>query len=106
MKNYLKTKTNGKFYRWFVVLVLSHKARCTEIVTNVSPNCTKTDAKSVSSSLLSLQDTAFAIAVMVAVSSQEFIKPHPFIYYAKVRFKVVFTLYRIILLQGLEKVVF
>lgn len=47
------------------------------MVTSVSPSCTSTDAKRVSSSLVSLQEMAFAIAVTDAVISQAFIlSPH------------------------------
>lgn len=44
------------------------------MVTRVSPNCTKTDAKSRSSGLSNLQAIALATAVIDAVSSQELIK--------------------------------
>lgn len=55
----------------------SHSALCETMVTSVSPSWTSTDAKRASSSLVSLQEMAFAIAVTDAVISQAFIlSPH------------------------------
>ena len=60
-----------------VLLIFSQIAFCVTIVTSVSPSCTSTDARSVSSSELSLAANIFATAVTADVISQEFKLPPP-----------------------------
>ena len=59
---------------WFI---FSQIVRCVTIVTSVSPSCTNTDARRLSSSLLILQASVFATAVTAAISSQGFIENTP-----------------------------